>query len=233
MVRSRPGRWLAGFFVLLGALAPAVAQAPQPQLPFGLWVEVISVSDKWVVVQNENGQQYPISIAPDVVDLFLVRWPTTLDRLGPEFLVEATGLIGNNNALLAPHVDVFRGANQFLVAPTSQPLVEARPLYDPMNVMMMNIFGPVFYLPPQEANVPRRMHVVGACVGNAPLQVSQGGGVVFGVVADTMTEVTRGSVAMVRPGDLAFCMVDGWNGRTLGLAELIVYKPMPIDQFAP
>jgi hypothetical protein len=98
---------------------------------------------------------------------------------------------------------------------------------------MMNIFGPVYILPPQEANIPRHMHVVGFAVGNAPLQVSQGGNVVFAIDWNTITEVTRGTPAVVRPGDVAFCMVDGWNGRTLRLEEMVIYKPMPIDQFAP
>ncbi len=231
MHRWRVRRFLAVIIVALGPLVPAVAQAPQ--LPFGLWVEIISVSDKWVVIENERGQQFPIALSPENVGLFLVRWPTSLDRLGPEFLVEATGLNGEGNVVLAPHVDVFRGANQFLVAPTVQPIVESRPLFDPMNVMMMNIFGPVYQLPPQEANIPRHMHVVGFCVGNAPLEVSQGGNVSFAIATDSMTEVTRGTPGMLRPGDIAFCLVDGWNGRTLGLEEFIVYKALPIDQFVP
>jgi hypothetical protein len=217
--------------LLAGPLVSSRAQAPQG--PFGFWAEVVSVSDKWLVVQNERGQQFPIALNSASVDLFLIRWPTTPDRLDRDCLIEVTGLSGNNNVIASDHADVFRGASALLVAETVQPLVEARPLLNPMNILMMNIFGPVYLLPPGEINLPRRLHVVGFCVGNNPIRIAQGGNVFFTVVPGTLTEVTPGLPRLIRPGDLAFCLVLNWNNQTLQLGQLVIYKPMPIDQFVP
>ena len=45
--------------------------------------------------------------------------------------------------------------------------------------------------------------------------------------------VTPGNPLFIRPGDLAFCLIDNWNGRTLRLQELVIYKSMPTDMFVP
>lgn len=216
--------------LVLIVLPPPPAEAQAPQRPFGFWGEVVSVSAKWMVVANERGQQFPVAMN-DSVGLFLVRWPTSPDRLGPAFVVEASGLLGDNNSLLTDHVDVFRGQALSLVNETAQPLVEPRPLFDPMNVMMMNIFGPVYYLPPPAAVRPRTLHVVGFWAGSNPLRIVQGGNVVYQVAANTMTEVTAGSPRMVTPGDTVFCFARGYDARTLLLDQLVVYKSIPIDRF--
>src|SRR5713226_2051509 len=78
--------------LLLGM--PSLAQDPQfafdqvvgqprglPQLPpQGAWGEVINVTTRWIVIQNHSGQQYPISV--DDIGEFLVRWPSSVERLG-------------------------------------------------------------------------------------------------------------------------------------------------------
>lgn len=230
MVRISP--WRLPVLALAAALPMLPAEAQQgPQRPFGFWGEVVSASDKWLVVANDRGQQFPIAMN-DSVGQFLVRWPTSPDRLSPDFLVEASGLGGDNNTIVTEHVDVFRGRAQALVGETVQPLVEARPLFDPMNVMMMNIFGPVYILPPAAAVQPRTLHVVGFWAGSFPLRIVQGGNVMFQVAANSMTEVTAGSPSFVEPGDTVFCFARGYNGKSLLVEQLIVYKSIPIDQFA-
>ena len=59
-----------------------------PQLaPEGEWVEIINATARWVVIQTQSGQQFPIEVK-DLGD-FLVRWPSSLDALGPQSVVEA------------------------------------------------------------------------------------------------------------------------------------------------
>ena len=102
----RAGSWVRrGLLVLVAAVGlaetPARAQynpgpmgrlgAPLPQLPpKGAWGEVIMANNKWIVIQNQQGQQFPISMQG--VAQFLIRWPTTLDALTPNSLVEAIGV---------------------------------------------------------------------------------------------------------------------------------------------
>ncbi|MFO0959638.1 MAG: hypothetical protein U0800_19755 [Isosphaeraceae bacterium] len=233
MGRSGPRRFLAALACFGAVLAPAVAQAPAA--PFGIWAEVVSVSDRWLIVEDESGKQYPVALAPNNLDLFLIRWPITLDRLGPDCLIEASGINGENSVVLAPHADVYRGANQGMVNPTFQPVFEPRVFMDPYNIMMMNIFGPVYMLPAPDQVRPRQMHVVGPWMQNNGLTpvIQQQGNAAYFISADSMTEVTPGNPLLIRPGDLAFCLIDNWNGRTLRLQELVIYKSMPTDMFVP
>src|ERR1700722_13883803 len=77
-----------------------------PQLPpQGAWGEVINVTPRWIVIQNHSGQQYPI--AADDISEFLARWPTGLDNLGPQSVVEAVGRDIGSNTVEVSHVDVF------------------------------------------------------------------------------------------------------------------------------
>src|SRR5580658_1610045 len=111
-------------FLLVSAYAlavrmPARAQDPElafeqvvrhprglPQLPpQGAWGEVINVTSQWIVIQNHSGQQYPI--AANEIGEFLVRWPTSLDALGPNSVVEAVGHDAGSNTVEVNHVDVF------------------------------------------------------------------------------------------------------------------------------
>src|SRR5271166_6930240 len=74
-----------------------------PQLPpQGAWGEVINVTSRWIVIQNHSGQQYPISA--DDIGEFLVRWPMTLEALGPQSVVEAVGADAGSNTVEVGHV---------------------------------------------------------------------------------------------------------------------------------
>ncbi len=86
---------------------------PSPAPPQGAWGEVINVTSRWIVIQNHSGQQYPISV--DDIGEFLVRWPSSLDSLGPQSVVEAVGRDAGSNMVEVSHVDVFEGADRNLV----------------------------------------------------------------------------------------------------------------------
>src|SRR6185437_5420933 len=126
--------WLR--FLLLGlsaTLVPTMATLAQPQDPAfeqivgnprglphlppqGAWGEVINVTSRWVVIQNHSGQQYPISV--DNLGEFLVRWPSSVEELGRQSVVEAVGQDLGSNVLRTTHIDVFEGADRSLDAPT-------------------------------------------------------------------------------------------------------------------
>ena len=54
-------------------------------------------NNKWIVVQNQQGQQFPIAMQG--VAQFLIRWPTTPNALTPSSLVEAIGEDVGSNTL--------------------------------------------------------------------------------------------------------------------------------------
>ena len=121
-------------FVLL-APKPTLSQDPRlafdqvvghprglPQLPpQGAWGEVINATPRWLVIQNHSGQQYPIAL--DDIGEFLVRWPGSVNQLGPDSLVEAVGNDLGSNVVEVTHVDVFEGTDRSLVAPTYNSLL--------------------------------------------------------------------------------------------------------------
>src|SRR4051794_36633203 len=41
--------------------------------PQGAWGEVINATSRWIVIQNHQGQQFPIAV--DDIQEFLIRWP--------------------------------------------------------------------------------------------------------------------------------------------------------------
>ena len=48
----------------------------------------------------------------DRIRLFVIRWPTSLDRISPSALLEVTGLNRGSNMLVTQHIDVYEGARQ-------------------------------------------------------------------------------------------------------------------------
>ena len=129
-MKPRPG-WQARLFVVVlaacgvastAALAQNfVSMLPGPQMPelppTGAWGEVIFSNAKWLVVQNHARQQFPIAIDNGHIHQFLVRWPSSLNLLTNESVVEAVGRDNGSNAMLTDHVDVFEGTDQLLVTP--------------------------------------------------------------------------------------------------------------------
>jgi hypothetical protein len=218
-----------------------------PQLPpQGAWGEVINVTTRWIVIQNHSGQQYPIPI--DNVGEFLIRWPTTTDRLTAQSLVEAVGRDVGSNVLQAPHADVFEGSDRTLVSPTNNSLLPNNALVtvlDPTFSRTMSpwdyagqsmLYGWAYPVSPGIEGIPSRVHVVGTVVSRVPLQLSVPGNNIATVVpaADgqfTISQVTRGSVNYVRKGDYAFMTPLEIRPRGLVLSQLVLYKSLPLREF--
>jgi hypothetical protein len=215
--------------------------------PEGAWGEVINVTSRWIVIQNHSGQQYPISI--DDIGEFLVRWPISLDSLGPQSVVEAVGRDAGSNTVEASHVDVFEGADRNLVQPTYNSLLNNNAVVtavDPGFTRLMNgwdyagqaqLYGWAYPTGMGGNNIaPIRLHVVGTVIQRVPLQVSLPGNnfatvVPGGNVQFSMSQVTRGTSNVARKGDYAFLIPRQINPKGLVLAQLVLYKTLLYRQF--
>jgi hypothetical protein len=234
-------------WMLSAAVGPASAQQGNlppsglnnPSIPArGEWFEVLTVTERWLVLRNEQGQQFPVAF--DAVQTFVMRWPTTLDRLGPNDLVEITGFNQANNEVIADHADVFRGSAQNLVTPTIQQIIGFNRVLTPFDLERQRLLGISYQyiLSPVELAMPLRMHIVAPPVSMVPLQLAISGNNVVTVVPSaggmSLAEVTPGVPSFVRPGDVAYAVptAQGATPRTLVLSQLVIYKAMPVDQFA-
>jgi hypothetical protein len=214
--------------------------------PEGAWGEVINVTPRWIVIQNHSGQQYPVSI--DDIGEFLVRWPSSLDSLGPQSVVEAVGRDAGSNTVEVSHVDVFEGADRNLVQPTYNNLLTNNAVVtavDPGFSRLMNawdyagqsqLYGWAYPTGMGGNFAPVRLHVVGTVIQRFPLQVSLPGNNFATVVAGdniqfTMSQVTRGTSNVARKGDYAFLMPRQINPKGLVLSQLVLYKTMLYRQF--
>jgi hypothetical protein len=211
--------------------------APVP--PEGAWGGVITVTQKWIVVQNLLGQQFPIPT--DSINLFLVRWPTSPERLTTQSVVEATGLDAGSNRVQTDHIDVYEGSATQLVRPAFYRINGFGRISSPLDYIIdYNVYGDPFpgvtrAMMPGEGGIPPRLHVVGPVVNRVPLQLAAPGNLLAGVIASpaglTMTQITPGSVSYVKPGDLVYFVPAAANVRGLALAQFVVYKAVPIDQY--
>jgi len=183
-----------------------------------------------MVLQNQQGQQFPVSL--DAVQQFLIRWPTSPDRLAPDALAVVDGLNRNSNQVLADHVDVFQGPTKSLVpAPSRGPLNENGDYIFPLLMDTYETgFGGNFRRWPVDG-LPLSLDVIGQVVNRYPLVVRLPDNTLIKVLGPQgippMTLVTFGSPTFVRSGDLVWYLATGANPRTLGLEQLIVYKTVP------
>lgn len=198
----------------------------------GTWAEVLSVSPEWLVLQNADGQQFPVSMGS--VGMFLMRWPTSMDHVGPDALIEATGVDIGSNMIRTDHIDCYEGAARSLVTPTVQQLVGFNRVLTAWDVDQMNTYGARYFLLPGEESIPNRIHVVGPIVGANPLQVAIGGNNALSVLPDlsglTMSSITPGSIEMVNRGDMVYLVVDEALPKSLVVSQLVVYKKFPIPR---
>jgi hypothetical protein len=216
--------------------------------PQGAWGEVINVTSRWIVIQNHNGQQFPIAL--DDIGEFLVRWPISLDVLTNEAAVEAVGQDLGNNVVQSEHVDVFLGADRTLVSPTYNSLLPNNSIVttlDPGFYRYMSpwdyggqnlLFGWAYPVAPVSIGLPTRLHVVGTAINRLPLQLGIPGNNVATVVpfpgqGISATQVTRGNINFVRKGDYAFMMPQQIGQRGLILSQFVLYKAIGIRQFNP
>jgi hypothetical protein len=218
--------------------------------PQGAWCEIINVTPRWVVTQNHSGQQYPIAV--DDLGEFLVRWPSSLDALGNQSVVEVVGQELGPNVVQTEHVDIFEGADRSLVAPAYNSLLPNSAMattIDPAFNRFMNawdytggmnlLYGWAYPLGPgMQTGIPTRLHLVGNATNNNPLQLSLPGNHLATVVAApearlTVSQVTRGAVSYIRKGDYAFLMPQAITPRGLILSQFVLYKSVPYRQFDP
>lgn len=266
MTILRVGRMRLGLAWLVASLVPAVlpipapGQAPAvgngpglaqnsanlpPPPPQGAWGEVVMANNRWMVVQNHQGQQFPI--AAEAVSQFLIRWPTTLNAVTQESVVEVVGPDLGSNSLQTDHVDVFEGADRALVAPTATRILpNNRPdtAVDPGFNRFMNAFdvgsqnllyGWAYPVTPGQQGIPARLHVVGNVLNTNPLRVATPGNNFATVVpadgAMSVTQMTRGSCSFAEKGDLVYLMPTQLTARTVVLSQLVLYKKIPLRQF--
>jgi hypothetical protein len=220
-----------------------------PQLPpQGAWGEVINATPRWIVIQNHSGQQFPIAL--DDIGEFLVRWPGSVDQLGPESLVEAVGNDMGSNIVEVAHIDVFEGTDRALVSPTYQSLLANNAVVtavDPAFNRFMNawdyagqsmLYGWAYPIMGGTNGIPSRLHVVGSVIDRAPLRLAVPGNNFATVIGGnniqfTVSQVTRGTMNHARKGDYAFLMPREINARGLGVSQLVLYKSIPFRLFNP
>jgi len=262
----RAGSWVrCGLLALVAAVGldatPARGQyntgptggmvAPLPQLQTeGTWGEVIMVNTKWIVVQNQMGQQFPISMRGITQTRFLIRWPTTLNALTPNSLVEAIGADQGSNTLIADEIMVYEGQAQSLVTPelrsllgnTNRPVTATDPGYfrgiNAFDVgSQYSMYSWAFPVPPGNPGI-ERLHAVGPVADLNPLRLRVPGNnlatVLFPASGNIpLTEVTLGSSTFVKKGDLAFMMPMEVTPKSLLLSHLVIWKKIPKSQFVP
>ena len=214
--------------------------------PQGAWGEVIMANAKWVVVQNHEGQQFPI--ATTAVSQFLIRWPSSINNLTQNSMVEAIGDDLGSNVLRTDHIDVFEGSNQSLVVRTNASILPNNRVVttiDPGFNRFMNgfdigaqnlLYGWAYPVNPGEIGIPARLHVVGGVLNINPIRLSALGNNVASVLPPepgilTVTEMTRGNSTFAEKGDLVFLMPTELTQRSLVLSQLVLYKKIPFRQF--
>jgi hypothetical protein len=231
---------LWSLLVVLGGTMPARAQVG----PAGVseqWAEVVSVAPpRWIVLQNARGQQFPVAI--DAVGMFLTRWPTTLDRVTPNALVEANGVDAESNRVITDQLDVYEGGAQGLVTPALQFVSGSGRVSRPIDFTFnADVYGELIpgLAPPIHGGVamgPSRLHVVGPLINRVPPIILTEGNNRITVLPPPaglrLTQITIGTISDVRPGDLVFFVAQSARPKSLILEQMIVYKRMPIDQFA-
>ena len=214
--------------------AKALGGLNRPQVdPQGAWGEVIMANGRWVVIQNAQGQQFPI--AYDAIRQFVVRWPTRLDIVAPNAFFEITGVDIGSNQVRTNHIDVFEGLSRALVSPTMQRLFGANRVITPLDVEQMQIYGGVIPFTADEAGIPPRIHAVGNLIGVDPIQIGVEGNNFLAVLPSTeglsMTQVTLGTPDVVQKGDYAYYIPETAMSKTLTVSRFILYKTMPYQAF--
>lgn len=242
-----PPAGLARFAAMIAVAAAVVGSSaratPQQNAPrtdvYERWAEVVSVTPKWLVLRDEEGKEYPVSV--DAIGLFICRWPTTLDRIGTGALVEATGVDAQSNRLMTDHIDVYEGSARTLVRPGLLMVYGNGRGWRPIDFTFnADVYGDPFpgLGAPIQGGVntgPQRMHIVGPLVSKAPVMVAWEGNnamlVVGGPAGVSLSQITPGSINYVRPGDLAYFAAQDARPKSLVLEQLVIYKAMPLDQF--
>ncbi len=184
-------------------------QAERSTIANDPWAEVITVTKDWLVLQNGEGQQLPV--ATGAIRLFVIRWPTTPDRISPNALLETTGVDTGSLHVATNHVDVYEGATRALVTPATLYITASgRPQFPIDLVYNSDPYGEAIYgswplLPSGFSGGPARMNIVGPMVSRNPLAIGVVPGNNAAVIMPaspagvTMSQITPGSNELVRP----------------------------------
>ncbi len=211
------GSWAAR--ILGGMNKPSVPQQ-------GVWGEVIMANARWVVIQNAEGQQFPVDYS--MIRQFVVRWPTRIDITAPDALLEVTGVDAGSNQVRTEHIDVYEGTARSLVSPTMLRMLGANRVITPFDLEQAQLYGAVFPFSPAEAGIPPRIHAVGNVIGLDPLRVGVDGNNWLAILASPngldMTQVTLGTPTFVKKGDLVYYIPESANLKTLAISRFILYK---------
>lgn len=202
------------------------------------------------MIQNHSGQQYPI--AAEDINEFLVRWPTSLEKLTPASLVEAVGHDIGSNVIEVNHVDVFEGSDRTLVAPmnnnqvaaNNNPFAFATSVYPGFNLINPWDYSSQWLMygwayPSLQGALTgdgSQIRVAGPVLQRSPLQVSMPGNNIATLVGPgngsfSMTQVTRGTMNMVKKGDFAFLMPQQIHAKGLTVSQFVLYKTISYAQF--
>ena len=206
----------------------------RPNLPRqGDWAEVIMANGRWLVIQNAQGQQFPVAF--EAIRQYVVRWPTRLDIVAPEALVEATGVDLGTNTLSTDHVDVYEGSARSMVSPAMYNLTGANRVLTPIDANQSPVYGMFMPFAPLEGGIPQRIHIVGNILGLDPLRLGAGGNnwvnVLPSVEGLNVTQVTPGTPAYAKKGDLVYFIPDSAGPKSLNISRLILYKKMPLRAY--
>jgi hypothetical protein len=205
--------------------------------PQGVWAEVITATSRWMVVQNQAGQQFPI--ASDRVRQFLIRWPSSTDQLTPQSVIEVTGPEAGSNVIISDHIDIYEADAQGLVSPAVNNLYGYNRTVSSFDTDQQNTYGVVYWMSPEEYAIPSRMHIVGNSVGGGGGAVRVAG---FGqnwytiqpsVNGMSVTQVTLGNNSYAQRGDVVYVVPQNVTTRSLDVMQLVLYKKMPLRSFQP
>jgi hypothetical protein len=205
--------------------------------PQGTWAQIINVTSKWMVVQNQLGQQFPIS--SDRVRQFLIRWPHSTDRLTPQSVIEVFGPNIGSNTIIADHMDVYENDAQNLVSPTATDASTFNWGLNPIDVDQLNTYGVQFYMTPEEYSRPARSHVVGRSLGTGFDGVKvEGLGQNWYTIQPSLngmsvTQITLGSNSYAQRGDLVYIVPENISPRSLDVTQLVLYKKIPFRAYQP
>ncbi len=196
----------------------------------GSWAEVLSTSSKgWLVLQDAEGRQYPVGV--DAIKQFLIRWPTSPDRISPEALVEANGVNLGSNMIGTDHVDVYEQDARGLVSPTVQNIVGLNRVLTPWDVDQINTYGARYFMMPGEQNLPTRVHIVGPLNSLDPFRIAAANNISYaiqpGMGGLSMSRITLGSAELARRGDLVYYVADEAQPKSLIMSLLVLYKKTP------
>lgn len=205
--------------------------APMRVPPKGIWCQVIMANPKWMVLEDEEGRQYPLSA--QAINQFLVRWPTGLGAIGIQSLVEASGVDVGSNTVRTDHVDVFESDAYSLATPTVVANFGFNSLVNPSSLGLQNAFGGVNPIVNPivtgELSQPTVRTVVGQAISTNPLQVSLGSNNFATILPSndsgmSMTRVTLGTTALGTPGDVVFISASAMNTKSLTANQVVLYK---------